>query len=200
MKNKQKETNRRKKQIWILAWAQTILSFVAVAFAISAAIIAYLGFTKSDSEFQKQIIKQTEISDKLQKQIDLLTNQYKFQIEQYQQNTKQRRSDVKPNISLKINYWDPNSKFVYGTFTIIGRPAKFIKYVSSKDNNFNIDLDKNLSQDFILSGNLEIVFEAKSIENPVLDFTLYYEDIDGKIHSSRFHINKTEELLKSQVV
>jgi hypothetical protein len=110
----------------------------------------------------KESFKQTK---QLQRQIDLLN------------------AEIRPEILLKIGSND--GKLVQAFLLNSGKTARIKKIVFNKNN--NLKLITNI--EIIGEGKeKEMLFEITNIENPILDITIIFFDIDGKRYSKRILI------------
>lgn len=170
---------------------QTYIAIIGTVFGISAFIIAFISFTKSDDELQAQIDKLTQLVENTQAQIEVLNLSYNLAIEQYNKDVDQRKKDIKPNLSIQP--YDNDHRYVLAYLSNSGQSARNIKFVPSERNNFKIFIP----YDFIGGGNEKtIYFENLGSDEPIIEFTIYYTDIDGNSYSSIILLEGEKEIFE----
>lgn len=175
-KNKSHNTNKPS----ITDWIQAITAMVGTIFAIVGLIIAWQTFTKNDNELQNQIdtlglIARESIkhNEHLQRQIDLTI------------------AELKPELSIKIGTND--GKVLQAFITNSGNTAIIKKIIFNKNNNLKLITPV----DFVGEGKeIEIFFEITNHENPILDITINYVDIDQKEDSKRIKIEGAKNIFE----
>jgi hypothetical protein len=190
--------NRTKPTDWIQA--------IAAAISIPAAIFGFYTFFQNDKDIQCQIdsldtisrqsIKQTEI---LTKQVELLRDEQDFLKQQNDMLLSQRQTEIEPKLIIEFD--SQNGDFIYANLINNGKIAKIIKIVENTHNDFKIDIPFQ----YIGEGKeKQIFFQYKSVdernENTLLNFTIFYENIDKKTMKKDFKFKDVERIINERKI
>lgn len=205
MKEYKKKTNRviekkASKKSSITDWISAIMAILGTLFALVGLILAWLSLSNSDKDLQRQIDKLDIVANQslehtkiLTEQLELIKEDLDFQKQQNELSHNLRQTEIEPKLILE--FYSFSGDLVKANLINNGKIAKILKVEENLPNDFLIDIPYQ----FIGEGKeKEITFRLKNsgngIGNIVLNFTLYYQDIDKKNHSMNFYINDIEEI------
>lgn len=143
---------------------------------------------KNDIVLQAQInhldtiAEQSRIqTEKLQKQVQILKEEKEFLYEQFEIQTKRRKLEIKPKLSISLIRYD--GQHVFGKLINNGGKAELIKIIPRKDNNMEIEVPfKEIGR----GKSRKIYFKPRNEENPVIDFKMILKDIEGTRDTTEF--------------
>lgn len=195
--NKKKNKNKPT----ITDWIQTIMSIIGTLAAIIGLAFAWLSLTKSDKDLQSQINKLDTIANQSMKhtklltnQVELLTDELEYQKQQNEITQSHRQTDIEPKLTIEFEGY--NGDVISARLINNGKPAKILKFVEKKGNEFII----NIPFQYIGEGKeKEIFFKFKKPdernEKTALNFILFYKDIENRIKSKEFYYVDLEKII-----
>jgi hypothetical protein len=166
-------------------WVQIIGTLAAII----GLIWSIYHSNKNDSVLQAQINHLDTISEqsrlqteKLQKQVEILREEKEFLYKQFEIQTKRRELEIKPKLSISLIRYD--GQHVFEKLINNGSKAEIIEIILGKDNNMKIEVPfKAIGR----GKGREIYFKPQNEENPVIDFKIIFEDIEGTRDTASFN-------------
>ncbi|MFW6046768.1 MAG: hypothetical protein ACOCP4_03150 [Candidatus Woesearchaeota archaeon] len=170
--------------------------YLSTLTAIIGLIYTIIQSNKNDSVLQAQInnldtIAQQSIlqTKKMQEQVEILKEERNFLYEQSEMKNQQRKIEIKPKLSIAIDNYD--NKHIYAYLINNGEQAKIIRSVPGKDNNVGIDIPFK----YIGKGEKKkVYFKLKDRENPIINFMIFFKDIEGTIYSQLIKVKDKDEI------
>jgi len=177
----------------IIKWSQ----FIGTITAIGGLIFTIIQSDKNDNVLQSQInhldtIAQQSIlqTEKMQEQVVILEEERNFLYEQFEIKSKRRKLEIKPKLSLNItNFIGGN--YVFGYLSNSGKQAEIIRVVPGEENNVKIEIPFNYIGE---SKKKKVFLKIKNHTNPIIDFRIFFKDIEGSTYSKRFRITEKEKI------
>ncbi|MFW5895248.1 MAG: hypothetical protein ACOCT9_00740 [archaeon] len=160
---------------------EEIIQIAGIVVTILVFLGTILHSNKKDRILQDQINHLDSISKQSRKQTKILREEKEFLYKQFEIKTKRRKLDIKPKLSIFLTDYD--DRHVYGKLINAGNKAEIIKIVPDNDHNMEIKIPFSS----IAGGkSRNIYFKINNRQNPIIDFKMIYEDIEGTRDTTEF--------------
>lgn len=195
------KSKKKKDKSTITDWIQAVMTIIGTLFALVGLIIAWTSLTKNDVDLQSQINKLDTVASQSLEQTKLLTEQVvlfkeelDFQKQQHELSITNRKTEIEPKLTIELE--DFNGDIVSAKLINNGKSAKILKFIEKNPNDFIIDIPFQ----YIGEGKEKYIsFRYKnsrsSDDKTILNFTLVFEDIDGKVHSKDYKFINIDQLI-----